>query len=112
MNAENKGKHQPERDIRDASNNQKVMLHATYSATSLSLNVDVLDADYVRGNSEDAGGCTGVPAGSLQTGCLWWGIPCKIENVRPNDREEDTGRAISPPREAGSGTKPDVLQTR
>ena len=40
-------------DIRDASNNQKVMLHATYSATSLSLNVDVLDADYVRGNSED-----------------------------------------------------------
>ena len=32
-------------DIRDASNNQKVMLHATYSATSLSLNVDVLDAD-------------------------------------------------------------------
>ena len=31
-------------DIRDAANNQKVMLHATYSTTSLSLNLDVLDA--------------------------------------------------------------------
>ena len=32
-------------DIRDAANNQTVMLHATYSTTSLSLNLDVLDAD-------------------------------------------------------------------
>ncbi|MFR2149589.1 MAG: hypothetical protein ACLS7Z_02985 [Christensenellales bacterium] len=40
-------------DIRDAANNQKVMLHATYSTTSLSLNLDVLDADLCAGNSED-----------------------------------------------------------
>ena len=39
-------------DIRDAANNQKVMLHATYSTTSLSLNLDVLDACYVAENDE------------------------------------------------------------
>ena len=39
-------------DIRDAANNQKVMLHATYSTTSLSLNLDVLDAGYVAENDE------------------------------------------------------------
>ena len=64
-------------DIRDASNNQKVMLHATYSATSLS--VDVLDADYVRGNSEDVQ--ADVQAFLLEAckraACV--GIPCKIE---------------------------------
>ncbi len=77
MNAENKGKHQPERDIRDASNNQKVMLHATYSHIAQPERGRA-GRDYVRGNSEDAGGCTGVPAGSLQTAaCV--GIPCKIE---------------------------------
>lgn len=66
-------------DIRDASNNQKVMLHATYSATSLSLNVDVLDADFVRGNSEDVQ--TDVQAFLLEA-CKRasnMGIPCKIE---------------------------------
>ena len=66
-------------DIRDASNNQKVMLHATYSATSLSLNVDVLDADYVRENSEDVQ--ADVQAFLLEAckraACV--GIPCKIE---------------------------------
>ena len=66
-------------DIRDASNNQKVMLHATYSATSFSLNVDVLDADYVRGNSEDVQ--ADVQAFLLEAckraACV--GIPCKIE---------------------------------
>ena len=66
-------------DIRDASNNQKVMLHATYSATSLSLNVDVLDADYVRGNREDVQ--ADVQAVLLEAckraACV--GIPCKIE---------------------------------
>lgn len=39
-------------DIRDAGNNQKVMLHATYSTTSLSLNVDVLDVGYVSENRD------------------------------------------------------------
>lgn len=39
-------------DIRDAANNQKVMLHATYSTTSFSLNLDVLDAGYVAENDE------------------------------------------------------------
>ena len=66
-------------DIRDASNNQKVMLHATYSATSLSLNVDVLDADYVRGNSEDVQ--ADVKAFLLEA-CKRasnMGISCKIE---------------------------------
>lgn len=66
-------------DIRDASNNQKVMLHATYSATSLNLNVDVLDADYVRGNSEDVQ--ADVQAFLLEA-CKRasnMGIPCKIE---------------------------------
>ena len=66
-------------DIRDASNNQKVMLHATYSATSLSLNVDVLDADYVRGNSEDVQ--ADVQAFLLET-CKRasnMGVPCQIE---------------------------------
>lgn len=66
-------------DIRDASNNQKVMLHATYSATSLSLNVDVLDADYVRGNREDVQ--ADVKAFLLEA-CKRasnMGIPCKIE---------------------------------
>ena len=66
-------------DIRDASNNQKVMLHATYSATSLSLNVDVLDADYVGGNSEDVQ--ADVQAFLLEA-CKRasnMGIPCKIE---------------------------------
>ena len=66
-------------DIRDASNNQKVMLHATYSATSLSLNVDVLDADYVLGNSEDVQ--ADVQAFLLEA-CKRasnMGIPCKIE---------------------------------
>ena len=66
-------------DIRDTSNNQKVMLHATYSATSLSLNVDVLDADYVRGNSEDVQ--ADVKAFLLEA-CKRasnMGIPCKIE---------------------------------
>ena len=66
-------------DIRDASNNQKVMLHATYSATSLSLNVDGLDADYVRGNSEDVQ--ADVQAFLLEA-CKRasnMGIPCKIE---------------------------------
>ena len=66
-------------DILDASNNQKVMLHATYSATSLSLNVDVLDADYVRGNSEDVQ--ADVQAFLLEA-CKRasnMGIPCKIE---------------------------------
>lgn len=66
-------------DIRDASNNQKVMLHATYSATSLSLNVDVLDADYVRENSEDVQ--ADVQAFLLEA-CKRasnMGIPCKIE---------------------------------
>ena len=66
-------------DIRDASNNQKVMLHATYSATSLSLNVDVLDADFVRGNSEDVQ--ADVQAFLLEA-CKRasnMGSPCKIE---------------------------------
>ena len=66
-------------DIRDASNNQKMMLHATYSATSLSLNVDVLDADFVRGNSEDVQ--ADVQAFLLEA-CKRasnMGIPCKIE---------------------------------
>lgn len=36
----------------NAANNQKVMLHATYSTTSLSLNLDVLDAGYVAENDE------------------------------------------------------------
>ncbi len=66
-------------DIRDASNNQKVMLHATYSATSLSLNVDVLDADYVRGNSEDVQ--ADVQAFLLEA-CKRasnMGVPCQIE---------------------------------
>ena len=66
-------------DIRDASNNQKVMLHATYSATSLRLNVDVLDADFVRGNSEDVQ--ADVQAFLLEA-CKRasnMGIPCKIE---------------------------------
>ena len=66
-------------DIRDTSNNQKVMLHATYSATSLSLNVDVLDADYVRENSEDVQ--ADVEAFLLEdckrAACV--GIPCKIK---------------------------------
>ena len=39
-------------DISDASNNQKVVMHATYSTTSLSLNLDVLDAGYVAENDE------------------------------------------------------------
>ena len=55
------------------------MLHATYSATSLSLNVDVLDADYVRGNSEDVQ--ADVQAFLLEA-CKRasnMGIPCKIE---------------------------------
>ena len=68
-------------DIRDASNNQKVMLHATYSdsATSLSLNVDVLDADYVRGTSEDVQ--ADVQAFLLEAckRAAYVGIPCKIE---------------------------------
>lgn len=66
-------------DIRDASNNQKVMLHATYSATSLSLNVDVLDADYVRGNREDVQ--ADVKAFLLEAckRASSMGIPCKIE---------------------------------
>ena len=66
-------------DIRDASNNQKVMLHATYSATSLSLNVDVLDADYVRGNGEDVQ--ADVQAFLLEA-CKRasnMGVPCQIE---------------------------------
>lgn len=56
-------------DIRDAANNQKVMLHATYSTTSLSLNIDVLDAGYVAENDESVpGGRESIPAGSLQAG--------------------------------------------
>ena len=55
------------------------MLHATYSATSLSLNVDVLDADYVRGNSEDVQ--ADVQAFLLEAfkRASDVGIPCKIE---------------------------------
>lgn len=66
-------------DIRDASNNQKVMLHATYSATSLSLNVDVLDADYVRGNSEDVQADVQVFLFEACKRASNMGIPCKIE---------------------------------
>ena len=64
-------------DIRDASNNQKVMLHATYSATSLSLNVDVLDADYVRETTKtcrrDVKAFLFEPANGLPT----WGFRAK-----------------------------------
>lgn len=66
-------------DIRDASNNQKVMLHATYSATSLSLNVDVLDADYVRGNSEDVQADVQAFLFEVCKRASNMGIPCKIE---------------------------------
>ena len=79
MNAENKGKHQPERGYPRREQYQKVMLHATYSATSLSLNVDVLDADYVRGNSEDVQ--ADVQAFLLEA-CKRasnMGVPCQIE---------------------------------
>lgn len=66
-------------DIRDASNNQKVMLHATYSATSLNLNVDVLDADYVRGNSEDVQADVQAFLFEACKRASNMGIPCKIE---------------------------------
>ena len=66
-------------DIRDASNNQKVMLHATYSATSLSLNVDVLDADYVRGNSEDVQADVQALLLEACKRASNMGIPCQIE---------------------------------
>ena len=66
-------------DIRDATNNQKVMLHATYSTTSLSLNLDVLDAGYVAENDESVqadvkaflleactrAACVGLPCGTV-----------------------------------------------
>lgn len=66
-------------DIRDAANNQKVMLHATYSATSLALNLDVLDAGYVAENDESVqadvkaflleackrAACVGLPCGTV-----------------------------------------------
>ena len=66
-------------DIRDASNNQKVMLHATYSATSLSLNVDVLDADYVRGNSEDVQRMYRRSCWKPANGLPTWGFRAKLK---------------------------------
>lgn len=70
-------------DIRDASNNQKVMLHATYSTTSLSLNLDVLDAGYVSENDE--GVQADVKAFLLEAckraACV--GLPCRT--VAGND---------------------------
>ncbi len=40
-------------DIRDASGNQKVMLHASYGARTFSLTVETLDAEYVADHKAD-----------------------------------------------------------
>ncbi len=39
-------------DIRDANGNQKVMLHASYSACVLDIHIEVLDYDYVQSIAE------------------------------------------------------------
>lgn len=45
-------------DICDATGNQKVMLHASYSARVLDIHVEVLDADYAQRNPEAVRGDT------------------------------------------------------
>lgn len=40
--------------LRDADNNQKLMLHASFSERGLSLSVEVLDAAYVAANRDAA----------------------------------------------------------
>lgn len=39
-------------DLRDATGNQKVMLHASYSARVLDIHVEVLDGDYAQRNAD------------------------------------------------------------